>query len=151
MRNEHPEPLREIARLYLRQQREAVACGGTSLTECWIVTDLGRSGDRTLTELARSIGFDKSWTSRAVEALAAEGLVAKETDGADARRLRISLTAAGRKRFEAMNSRLEDHARQVMNRIPRAKRAAVKQALALVHEALRAHADAGLKEVACGS
>lgn len=139
--------LREVARLYIRQQRESVACcEGTSLTECWIVTDLGRSGGRTLSALARSIGFDKSWTSRAVDQLAESGLVTKKVDPADGRRIRIALSAKGRRKYQRVNQTLDEHARLVMARIPASKRRQVIEALALVHEALAAHADEGRKE-----
>lgn len=143
------EPLREIARLYVRQQRESVACcAGTSLTECWIVTELGRSGGRSLTELSRAIGFDKSWTSRTVDALAGEGLIAKEPNPDDGRGILLTLTPRGRRRFENVNRTLDAHARQVMKRVPASRRKAVLEALALVHEALLAHAESGLREAA---
>jgi len=41
------------------------------------ITELGRSGPVPLAELSRRIGFDKSWTSRAVGHLVQNGLVEK--------------------------------------------------------------------------
>lgn len=133
------EILREIARLYIRQQRQTVACcEGTSLTECWIVTELGRSGPLPLGELARAIGFDKSWTSRAVDGLVDEGIVSKQGDADDGRKLRLSLTRKGETRFEAISEGLDAHARRVLQRIPFARRRAVQDALALLQDALSA-------------
>jgi MFS family permease len=62
--------LREVARLHAHLQRTSVACcAGTTVTQCTVLTELGRSGQVPLAELSRRIGFDKSWTSRAVEHL----------------------------------------------------------------------------------
>ena len=78
--------LREVARLHVQLQRTCVAyCGGTTTTQCTVLTELGRSGPVTLAELSRRIGFDKSWTSRAVENLVQEGLVEKVVNRQDRR------------------------------------------------------------------
>ena len=144
------EVLREVARLYVRQQREAVACcEGTSLTQCWILTELGRAGAMTLGDLARAIGFDKSWTSRAVDALVAERLVIKRIAGDDARKVRLTLSASGRERFRSVSESLDAHARRVLQRVPAGKRRAVQDALELLHDALRGEL-AG-DEVACAN
>jgi DNA-binding MarR family transcriptional regulator len=132
------EILREVTRLYLRQQRDVVAyCDGTSVTQCWIVTELGRSGAMTLGDLATAVGFDKSWTSRTVDSLVATGVVAKNTDADDARRIRITLTRKGEKRYEALSDALNAHARGVLARMRRKQRRRVEEALADLHEALQ--------------
>src|SRR5258708_39989340 len=62
--------LREVARLHTQLQRNCVSyCAGTTATQCTVLTELGRSCSVTLATLSRRIGFDKSWTSRAVENL----------------------------------------------------------------------------------
>ena len=131
------EILREVTRLYLRQQREAVACcDGTSVTQCWIVTELGLSGAMTLGDLADAVGFDKSWTSRTVDSLVAAGVIEKKRDVNDARKIRITLTRKGEKRYEALSDALNAHARGVLARIPARQRRHVEQALAALHGAL---------------
>jgi DNA-binding MarR family transcriptional regulator len=131
------EILREVTRLYLRQQRDAVACcDGTSVTQCWIVTQLGRSGAMTLGDLAAAVGFDKSWTSRTIDSLVAAGVVAKETDAGDARRIRITLTRKGESRYDALSDALNGHARGVLARIPVKQRRHVEKALAALYGAL---------------
>ena len=60
--------LREVARLHVQLQRSCVAyCCDTTVTQCTVLTELGRGAPVTLAALSRLIGFDKSWTSRAVE------------------------------------------------------------------------------------
>ena len=133
------ETIREVARLYIRRQRQAVAgCDDTSLTSCWILGELGRSGELTLQELATSIGYDKSWTSRVVETLAAEGLIAKKSHPTDARCVSLALTRRGQARFATINELLDEDARDVVRLIPAGKRAMVDEALLLLLEALRA-------------
>ncbi len=88
--------LREVARLHVQLQRTCVAeCCGTTTMQCTVLTELGRSGPMTLAELARRIGFDKSWTSRAVEHLVQEGLVEKVGSTQDRRTVRLSLSPPG--------------------------------------------------------
>ncbi len=133
------ETIREVARLYIRRQRQAVAgCDDTSLTSCWILGELGRSGELTLQELATSIGYDKSWTSRVVETLAAQGLIAKKSHPTDARCVSLGLTRRGQARFATINDALDDDARALARLVPAEKRVMVDEALSLLLEALRA-------------
>ena len=130
------ETIREVARLYIRRQRQAVAgCDDTSLTSCWILGELGRSGELTLQGLATSIGYDKSWTSRVVETLAAEGLIANKSHPADARCVSLALSRRGQARFAAINDALDGDARDLARLIPAEKRAMVDEALLLLLEA----------------
>ena len=57
--------IRDVARLHLRLQRETTACcGGTTMTQCTILTEIGRNGSGTLIELTNRLVLDKSWLSR---------------------------------------------------------------------------------------
>jgi DNA-binding MarR family transcriptional regulator len=133
--------LREVARLHLQIQRETVACcEGTTLTQCTILTELGRNGSCTLIELARKIGFDKSWTSRAVEALVQDGLVEKKDSPTDRRAIIISLSFAGQTRYEQLNLSLNNQAAQVLNSISLEEQAGVHKALELLYAALQSQA-----------
>src|SRR5438045_5592632 len=99
--------LREVARIHTYLQRENVAhCGGTTVTQCTVLTELGRSGPVQLAELSRRVGFDKSWTSRAVEHLVQDGLIEKVSSEADRRMVRLSLTPLGEQRVHDLNCTL---------------------------------------------
>ena len=133
--------LRDVARLHFQLQRATAAgCGGTTTTQCFIIGELGRSGELTLAALSRRLGLDKGWTSRAVEALVEEGLVAKETGTEDRRTIRITLTPAGRARFRALNRALDDQAARVMARVPATQQQTVAAALRLLRDALEEEA-----------
>jgi amino-acid N-acetyltransferase len=140
--------LRETARLHLQLQRLAVAgCDQTTSTQCFIISELGRNGTLTLADLARRVGLDKSWTSRAVESLVQEGLIAKVQSDEDRRTVLLSLTEAGRKRFENLNTVLDTQAGRVLNRIDSEQQPQVFEALRQIRDALRIELSGS---IACG-
>ena len=135
--------LREVARLYLQLQRSCVAaCGDTSSTQCFILGEVYRSGPITQADLGRRLGLDKSWTSRAIEALVQEGLLVKESAPEDRRTVVISLSEAGKRRAEELDSTLNEQAEQIIDRIPPKQRPGIYESLRLLRDALRAETDA---------
>lgn len=139
--------LREVARLHTHMQRENVACcGGTTVTQCTVLTELGRSGPVPLAELSRRIGFDKSWTSRAVEHLVQEGLIEKVQHASDHRMVRLSLSPAGVQRLAELNTTLNRFSEQVMEHIPVEAHAEVHRALGLLLAALQAEDELSLPQ-----
>jgi DNA-binding MarR family transcriptional regulator len=131
--------LREVARLHTHLQRVNVACcDGTTVTQCTLLTELGRSGPVPLADLSRRIGFDKSWTSRAVEHQVQAGLIEKVQSQTDRRMVRLSLTAAGEQRVQDLNGTLNGLADHVMERIPLLEQEGVQRALEWLLEALQA-------------
>ena len=138
----HGSLLREVTRLYVRAQRNAADCCGTSPTQCQVITELGRTGPVPMVELGRRLCLEKSWVSRAIDGLVAEGLVSKQPNPDDSRSWLVRLTAAGNRRLKALNEQIEAHAERVLNHIASGQRARVQQSLIVLLDALRA--DAGL-------
>ncbi len=131
--------LREVARLHTHLQRANVACcAGTTVTQCTVLTELGRSGPVPLAELSRRIGFDKSWTSRAVEHLVQDGLIEKVPNESDHRMVRLSLSAVGEQRVRDLNGTLNGLSERVMERIPVSEHDGIQRSLALLLAALQA-------------
>lgn len=129
--------LREVGRLHTQLQRNCVAfCGGTTTTQCTVLTELGRSGPVTLAALSRRIGLDKGWTSRAVEGLVQEGLVEKVGSAEDRRTVRISLSDAGQTRLNELNQTLNALADRAFEHIPAEQHAMVRASLELLQQAL---------------
>ncbi|GHO68532.1 hypothetical protein KSC_074240 [Ktedonobacter sp. SOSP1-52] len=130
--------LREVARLHVQLQRNCVTyCGGTTSTQCTVLTELGRSGQVTLAELSRRIGLDKGWTSRAIEQLVQEGLVEKVPSTRDRRTVQLSLSTAGEARLAELNRTLNDLATQTFEHIPAAQHEMVRSSLELLQQALQ--------------
>ena len=149
--------LREVARLHVSLQRNCVAyCGGTTATQCTVLTELGRSGPVTLAELSRRVGFDKSWTSRAVENLVQEGLVEKVPSTQDRRTVRLSLVPAGDARLAELNQTLNSLADRAFDHIPADQHGSVREALEQLQQALLAlthedwNANAAEGDTTCG-
>ncbi|MGM9513483.1 MarR family winged helix-turn-helix transcriptional regulator [Roseateles sp. DB2] len=129
--------LREVARLYTRAQRVVADCCRTTSTQCHLLTELARSGPLPLSELGQRLSLEKSWVSRAVEAMAARGLVTKEPNPSDARSWLVTLTADGVRTVHELNHTLDAHADQLLDRLGERNRAAIENSLLLLLQALR--------------
>ncbi|CAN7661923.1 MarR family transcriptional regulator [Acidovorax sp. LjRoot129] len=129
--------MREVSRMYTRAQRVVVECNSTTNTQCHLLTELGRSGTLPLSELGTRVSLEKSWVSRAVEALAARGLVVKEPNPADARSWLVTLTKEGVQTVNELNATLDAHAAQLLACLSERDRATVEKSLSLLLKALR--------------
>ena len=129
--------LREVARMYTRAQRVVADCCKTTSTQCHLLGELGRSGPLPLSELGSRVFLEKSWVSRAVDAMVDRGLVTKEPNPADARSWLVTLTAEGERTVAALNRNLDEHAEKLLERLNERERAAVENSLLLVLKALR--------------
>lgn len=135
--------LREVARLYVRAQRAAADCCGTTATQCQMLVELDKAGAIPMSELGTRLSLEKSWVSRAVDTLVDEGLVTKTPNPQDARSWLLGLTPVGKRRCRALNVQLDGHAERLMDRFTRAEQDTVNQGLALILRALRE--DAGIR------
>jgi DNA-binding MarR family transcriptional regulator len=124
--------------LYVQLQRQGVACcNETTLTQCTILTEVGRGGPLTLIELGQRVGLGKSWTSRAVQRLVEEGLLLKTAGATDRRNVILRLSPAGEQRYQALNQLLNTQSEQVLGRVPAAEQENVVRALEFLLAALR--------------
>ena len=128
--------LRQVARLYTRAQRKAAKNHGIRSTQCHILTELDRTQGITGGELARRLGLEKSWISRAVDALASGGLVAKGANPDDGRSWILSLTSTGKRCARRLQKALDDHAAGLLAHLTAAERALVANSLQLLRDAL---------------
>jgi len=129
--------LREVARMYTRAQRVVADCCRTTSTQCHLLTELGRAGPLPLSELGTRVTLEKSWVSRAVDAMVERGLVTKEPNPADARSWLVTLTAEGERTVAELNRTLDEHANQLLSSLGERERAAVENSLLLLMKALR--------------
>jgi len=129
--------LREVARLYVRAQRAAADCCGTTATQCQMLVELDRAGAIPMNDLGARLALEKSWVSRAVDTLVKEGLVGKTPNPQDARSWILALTPAGRRRCRALNAQLDGHAERLMEGFGPADQDTIRRGLALILRALR--------------
>lgn len=97
------DALSELVRVYQFRDRDKICCHDISVTQCYALDALVRSGPRTLNELAAALYLDKSTTSRVVTTLQRKGYVTRQTHPEDRRAVLVALTPAG----EALHHRIQ--------------------------------------------
>lgn len=75
---------------------------GLEIPEWRVLVTVGQRGDCTAQHIAASTRMHKTRVSRAVSALEARQLVAREPGGDDGRELRLHLTPAGRRVYDEL-------------------------------------------------
>jgi DNA-binding MarR family transcriptional regulator len=88
--------IRHIVRTLREASRSAERSGGVSAAQLFVLQRLASGGPLSVNELAARTLTHQSSVSVVVTKLAAQGLVARQRATADARRLEVTLTPAGR-------------------------------------------------------
>ena len=88
-------------------------------------------------ELGTRVSLEKSWVSRAVDAMVERGLVTKEPNPADARSWLVTLTAEGERTVKELDRTLDEHADHLLGSLSARERADVERSLLLLMKALR--------------
>jgi DNA-binding MarR family transcriptional regulator len=130
--------IRALVRRFSVSERADVACCGVTVAQAAALAALGAGGPTRLRDLGRRLGITPSTLTRNLARLEASGLVEREGDPADARSFRVGLTAQGWRAARAVAAQEEDFARQVLARIPAARRAIVVESLGDLLGAVRA-------------
>jgi len=79
-----------------------------SLPQARVLYELGQRGECIASELGADLDLDLGYLSRLVQGLKRSGLVQGEAAKDDARRVRLTLTAKGRKAYQQLDSRSRD-------------------------------------------
>ena len=58
--------------MYTRAQRVVADCCRTTPTQCHLLTELGRAGPLSASELAARVLLERSWVSRALDTMVEE-------------------------------------------------------------------------------
>lgn len=89
----------ELLRLYQFRDRDRLGYHGLTITQCYVVDSLERTGPSTLGALAAFLRLDKSTASRIVSGMIRKGLVRRGSDPGDGRAVRLEATALARRRY----------------------------------------------------
>jgi len=130
--------IRALVRRFAVSERADVACCGVTVAQAAALEALEAEGPTRLRDLGRRLGIAPSTLTRNLARLEASGLVEREADPQDARSFRVALTAQGRRAGRAVAVQEEGFARQVLGRIPAARRAIVVESLGDLLGAVRA-------------
>jgi DNA-binding MarR family transcriptional regulator len=75
------------------------------LPQARVLYELGQRGEATASELGARLDLDLGYLSRLLQALRRQGMVHGEAAKEDARRVRLSLTAKGRRAYQQLDAR----------------------------------------------
>jgi DNA-binding MarR family transcriptional regulator len=134
--------IRGLVRRFAISERAEVSCCGLTVAQAAALEALDGHGPMRLSDLGRRLGIAPSTLTRNLERLIESGLVERQADGSDARAARVRLTAGGRRAALGVADREEDFARQVLERIPADRRAAVVESLGDLLAAVRGATEA---------
>jgi DNA-binding MarR family transcriptional regulator len=107
---------------------------GLSIPEWRVMAVLGRYGRLAAREVAARTAMDKVKVSRAVQALAARGMLARVADGDDARVQWLALTEAGRGVHDAIVPLARELEAELLEGLSAAEAKALRRALARIAE-----------------
>jgi DNA-binding MarR family transcriptional regulator len=110
--------LTDLVRVYQFRDRNLICCHDISVTQCYALDALARSGPTTLSSLAALLMLDKSTASRVIEALERKGYVKRSTHPEDARAVQLSATARGRALHETIRRNLVEEERAIIANLP---------------------------------
>ncbi|HUG41663.1 MAG TPA: helix-turn-helix domain-containing protein [Longimicrobiales bacterium] len=130
------ERVHAVAIHLLRRVRGVDAESGLSAARLSALSVLVFGGPRTITELAESEQVTAATMSRLVSGLAGSGLVSRDGDARDRRRVRVVATAAGRAALEAARGRRVDRVVALLSGLGPVERRSVREAVAILEDAL---------------
>ena len=128
--------LRALGREVALDLERGTDCCGVSSAQCRFLLEAEARPDASLTDLASLLSLDTSTLSRTADGLSAAGLILRETDPANRRKVAIRLTEAGSSRLDSFNDCCDLFYRRLLESIPAGKRPMVLEAVALLAEAL---------------
>ena len=87
------------------------------LPQARVLYELGQRGEATASELGADLDLDLGYLSRLLQGLRRRGLVQREPSKEDARRVRLSLTARGRKAFQQLDARSREEVAAMLGKL----------------------------------
>jgi DNA-binding MarR family transcriptional regulator/GNAT superfamily N-acetyltransferase len=106
------------------------------LPQARVLYELGHRGECTASELGAELDLDLGYLSRLVQALRRHGLVRGESAKEDARRVRLSLTAKGRKAYQRLDERSRKEVSAMLGKLGASDKARLVGALRTVESVL---------------
>jgi DNA-binding MarR family transcriptional regulator len=108
------DALSELIRVYQFRDRDRICTHGISVTQCYALEALIRSGPLTMNELAGRLYLDKSTVSRVVRTLEQKKLIERRPHAEDGRAVLLGCTSQGRKLHEAIRVEIQDREKRLM-------------------------------------
>jgi len=106
------------------------------LPQARVLYELGQRGECTASELGADLDLDLGYLSRLLHGLKRQGMVQGEAAREDARRVRLSLTARGRKAYQQLDTRSRDLVAGMLGQLAAPEQARLVGALQAVESVL---------------
>jgi MarR family 2-MHQ and catechol resistance regulon transcriptional repressor len=100
------EAVSHLVRVYQFRDRDKICCYDVSVTQCYALEALARTGPMRSLALAGLLRLDKSTITRVIDALVRKGYVERRPDAEDSRALSLRITRSGRALYEKINRQL---------------------------------------------
>jgi DNA-binding MarR family transcriptional regulator len=104
--NQFIKKFREILRRFGREifvQSNESCCNGVTLSQCHTLLEIESKNKESVTELAKTLGLDKSTVSRTIDGLVHIGLVDRSIPMENRRMATLKLTEAGKNVCHSIN------------------------------------------------
>src|SRR5205085_9821928 len=116
------DSIRRLVRILRVSDRQAQADLGVSGAQLFVLTELAKTPSLSLNDLAMRTLTDQSSVSVVVTRLVEAGLVARDRDPRDARRLVLNLTRQGRTLLQKAPPVAQEQLIEIADRMPPAER-----------------------------
>ena len=133
------EVIREFNRFYTRRigvLHEGLLDTRFTLTESRLLWELAHRDSVTATELSRELSLDAGYLSRLLGGFKQRGLIKSTRSKEDARHVRLSLSAAGRRAFAPLNTRSQADVRGLLARLAETQQQQLLQSMAAIEKLL---------------
>jgi DNA-binding MarR family transcriptional regulator/ribosomal protein S18 acetylase RimI-like enzyme len=133
------EAIREFNRFYTRRigvLHEGLLDTRFTLTESRLLWELAHRDGGTATELSRELNLDLGYLSRLLSGFKQRGLIKSARSKDDARHVRLSLSAAGRRAFAPLNTRSQADVNGLLATLTEPQQQQLLQAMAALEKLL---------------
>jgi DNA-binding MarR family transcriptional regulator len=114
--------LRRFERIHRILVEDRDCCRGLTIAQCHPLLEIDELGRTSLGDLASRLDLDPSTLSRTVENLVRQGLVQREPDSSDRRRVVLTLTAEGKRLVDDINAENDRFYDGILDRLPAERR-----------------------------
>jgi DNA-binding MarR family transcriptional regulator/N-acetylglutamate synthase-like GNAT family acetyltransferase len=133
------DQVRRFNRFYTRRigaLRQGYMGSPFALPQARVLYEIGERGECTASELGADLDLDLGYLSRLLQSLRRQGVVRGEAAKEDGRRVRLSLTARGRKAYQLLDGRSRDLVADMLGKLAAPEQARLVGALQAVESVL---------------
>ncbi|HKY33812.1 MAG TPA: MarR family transcriptional regulator [Candidatus Polarisedimenticolia bacterium] len=128
--------LTALIQRYQFRDRNSICCGDITVSQCYVMKELGRVGPLTMGALAGAMCLAVSTLTRVVDQLEKKGCAVRVQSPSDRRVWQVELTPAGRALLAGMEKRIRRSEKEVLGRLGPADRSGLLKGLRKLMEAL---------------